>query len=242
MTTAPDLAGPDRSVRRRAPWLVAGLSAGLLVYGSFVLAPDAVAGWYVPLNLAVASGLVLWAASLGLGPPRIGFQNVRRGLAWGLWIAAGAGVVLALGVALPATRGFFDDARLAGVGAIGYLYRILVRIPFGTALLEEVAFRGVLFGLWRRWRGDLAAAVGSSIVFGLWHIRPTLDLLTANDLANTPLLTGLAVFGAVAATTLGGLFFCYLRIRSGSLLAPFLAHAGINSLATAAAWTATTLG
>lgn len=242
MSAAPDRTAREPPTRHGTVWQLAGLSAILLLYGSFALAPDAVAGWYVPLNLAFAAGLVLWAGNLGLGPGAIGLRNPKQGLVWGLFVAGAAAIVLAIGVTIPDTRGLFDDARLEGVGALGYLYRMLVRIPLGTALLEEVAFRGVLFGLWRHRHGEIRAALGSSIVFGLWHIRPTVDLLAANDVATTPLLAGLAVAGAVVATTLGGLFFCYLRIRSGSLLAPLVAHAGINSLATAAAWTATAIG
>ena len=110
-------------------------------------------------------------------------------------------------------------------------YRAAIRIPVGTALLEELAFRGVLLGAWTRIGGQLQAAIGSSIVFGLWHVRPTIELLDANGLAPIGATRLGLVFAAVAATACAGLLFSWLRIRSGSLLAPYIAHAGVNSLA-----------
>jgi membrane protease YdiL (CAAX protease family) len=45
-----------------------------------------------------------------------------------------------------------------------------------------------------------------------------------------------AVVGTVAATTTAGVAFAWLRLRSGSLLAPILAHIATNSLAFSVAW------
>lgn len=103
-------------------------------------------------------------------------------------------------------------------------------------MLEEFAFRGVLFGAWARLEGPRRAAIGSSIVFGLWHIRPALDLLRTNDLAQSiPAQITAAALAVILAAGAGALF-CVLRIRSDSLIAPALAHTGINSLATLAAF------
>jgi membrane protease YdiL (CAAX protease family) len=44
---------------------------------------------------------------------------------------------------------------------------------------------------------------------------------------------------AVAGTFLAGLWLCYLRARSGSVLAPVLAHAASNSCAYAVAFVVT---
>ena len=73
-------------------------------------------------------------------------------------------------------------------------------------------------------------------MFGLWHVRPTSDLLAANDLAGPAGARVVALVGAVVATALAGYLLCLLRIRSRSLVAPFIAHASINSLALVAAW------
>lgn len=210
------------------------ISAGLLAYSAVALAP----AWYVPVNLLAVAALVLVALRMGLELPDLGLDRggITSGLRWGAAASLIAAAVLALAAAIPGLRPLFDDARTMGIGPGLLAYRALVRIPLGTVLLEEVAFRGVLFGAWQRWSGPRRAAVGSSLVFGLWHVRPAIDLLAENDLASDGPERALAVAGAVAATVIAGLVFCWLRSRSGSLLAPYLAHVGINSFATLAAF------
>ena len=44
------------------------------------------------------------------------------------------------------------------------------------------------------------------------------------------------IVGMVVAMTGAGLVFCWLRIRSRSLVAPFVLHAGVNGTAFALAW------
>ena len=81
-----------------------------------------------------------------------------------------------------------------------------------------------------------AGAVGfSAAVFGLWHIRPTLGALAANDLAGGPLARTGAVLLACLGTAAAGVLFAGLRQRSGSLLAPALLHLATNSLGLLAA-------
>ena len=46
----------------------------------------------------------------------------------------------------------------------------------------------------------------------------------------------LLVLGAIAVTFVAGLGFCWLRLRSRSLIAPVLAHAAIDGLALTVAW------
>jgi uncharacterized protein len=76
----------------------------------------------------------------------------------------------------------------------------------------------------------------SSLLFGLWHIRPTLGTLATNDLAQSAWAQVGAVTAAVALTTVGGLFFCALRLASGSLVAPVIVHTATNSAAIVAAY------
>jgi hypothetical protein len=63
------------------------------------------------------------------------------------------GLGLLIGALLPATRRVFLDRRVrhASVGAAAY--QVLLRIPVGTVLLEEIAFRGVLYVLVREMYG-----------------------------------------------------------------------------------------
>jgi len=114
------------------------------------------------------------------------------------------------------------------------LYYVVVRIPLGTAVLEEVAFRGALFGALSS-HGAFQAAVGSSMAFGLWHVMPTIDLVRANRPGARTRATAVAVVGAVVFTTAAGLGFAWLRIQTGSIAAGFVAYAMINGWSAVAA-------
>ena len=119
------------------------------------------------------------------------------------------------------------------------LYQVLLRIPIGTALFEELAFRGVLFGMLAR-RGSIrGAAVGSSLLFGLWHVAPTLAALDTNaagDLGKGSFTMAAVVTGGVAATALAGMGFVWLRLRGGSLVTPVVVHAAFNCTAYGFGW------
>lgn len=177
----------------------------------------------------------------------IGFQNWRRGALWGGVIAAVTLTLYISVAAFPATRDLFDDDRVHE-GAHLMLYHSLVRIPFGTVLLEELAFRGVLPALFAVvFSGNLRlvrASIASSLLFGLWHVLPSMNLTEANDFVGDWLGTGapaqvVAVVGAVGGTFLAGLWLCLLRYWSDSILFPILAHVSSNSLAYIVAWTVT---
>lgn len=219
----------DHHVVRR---FAVGLSCALLAWNNLVhLLPGASAA-YVPLNLTATAGVVAAARRRGLSASDLGFRRERLvpGIRLGGAVAAVVAGVLAVAVAVPALRPLLDDARVRTLSGGAVAYHALVRIPIGTVLLEEVAFRGVLFGALARDVRPLRAAVGSSAVFGLWHIRPTLGLLDANDVVGGPSARAGLVALAVLGTALGGLFFCALRVRSDSTVAPLVAHTATNSL------------
>lgn len=185
--------------------------------------------------------LLLVARSAGLSWAELGLG--RAALATGAWYGAVAAVLVAAGyglaVALPATRGAFRDTRYQ-VGAGSAVRIAIVTIPLGTVVFEEVAFRGVLWGLVAQDRGAAWATAVSSILFGLWHVLPALDLARTNtalhagsgDSRRRLLLT---VLGTVAFTTVAGVLFAELRRRSGSLLAPVGLHWATNGLGVLAA-------
>ncbi|MDQ4070666.1 MAG: CPBP family intramembrane metalloprotease [Actinomycetota bacterium] len=178
--------------------------------------------WYVPLNLATAGVLVAL-----VGPDDLGLSPGEEPVAA---VAAALTVLVAVAVlaVLPATRPFFADRRMAGVDGRGTAWRALVRIPFGTVVLEEVAFRGVLPVLLSTW--------SASVLFGLWHVLPTVRTLDVNGVAPSPPARALAVGAAVAATAGVGLVLCWLRWATGSLLAPALVHTAANSGAVVAGY------
>ena len=109
-----------------------------------------------------------------------------------------------------------------------------------TAIPEEFAFRGVLLGSALQLWGARRASLVSSALFGLWHIEPTLHTMSGNvavgGSSSSTAEQVLVVVGAVLVTFTAGLAFCWLRLRSESLLAPVLAHVATNGLGLAVAW------
>lgn len=198
--------------------------------------PDAA---YVPANLALAAGLLGLARRWRLSPSSLGLS--RSALGRGAVVGAAVVGVVAVGVAvawaLPATRPLLADQRVAELGRAEVAYWAVVRIPLGTAVAEELVFRSVLLGAVAARFGWRAGVVGSSAVFGLWHIGPSIVALRVNELADDPLWLAAGVAGAVVATFAAGVGFCVLRWWSGHVIAPVLAHVATNvsSLLAAAA-------
>jgi membrane protease YdiL (CAAX protease family) len=102
----------------------------------------------------------------------------------------------------------------------------LVIIPLGTALFEETIFRGVLLGVLMRATARRAAVITSAVLFGLWHVPAALSDAQGESAAAT---VGILA-GTIAVTTVAGVLFAWLRLRSGSLAAPVLAHIATNSV------------
>ena len=214
--------------------VLVSLACALLLYNLFANRwPPFNGPWYVPLNLAVTGVVVL----VGLGPLGLTWRNLAGTFeARGFVVGVGAGLVvtvpLLVGSLWRRTARLIRDERVAHLRGWTLAYQTLIRIPLGTALLEEVAFRGVLFAGWRH-LGDLQAAVLSSVIFGLWHVGPTINMVRMNRPGASPGAVVRTVAGAVVFTTLAGLLFVWLRIEWG-LAAPLLMHATVNSLSTVA--------
>ena len=199
--------------------------------------------WYVRLN-AGATGTALAAATLsGLTPADLGLGRGR----WlpgrlGCGLAAGAAVGWLLIAAAPATRPLLGDQRATGLTGRDVAYQALIRIPVGTALWEETAFRGVLQAALRRVLSEPAAIAVTSGVFGAWHIRPTLQALQANGLAGDRRRAIAGTCAGCAATAAGGALLSWLRARSGRLADTVLLHAAVNSGGLIAAHAVAVLG
>ncbi|MGH8937501.1 MAG: lysostaphin resistance A-like protein [Acidimicrobiia bacterium] len=193
---------------------------------------------YLPVNLAGAAVLVLIGRARGLSWEALGLGagGIGLGLALGGVIAVLIAGGLAMAWAVPGLHGLLHDRRMAQVDARELAYRALLRIPLGTALAEEVAFRGVLFGVWAAHQPEATALAGSSLAFGLWHIVPTLTLLRVNRIGRTTEHRVVGVAIGVAATTLAGAGLGYLRILTGGIVGPVVVHASVNSLGAVAAF------
>ena len=180
------------------------------------------------LGIARTAG-VSWA-ELGLGRRELG-RGARTGAAAG---ACAAAAVLAA-AAVPATRGFFLDDRATAGAEGGGLVAGLARITFAAVPPEELTYRSALLGLWLGNGSPAGAVAWSSALFGLSHILPTRSTMgqtaLGRRLERRPLRQAAFVAGNVAVTGAAGAAFGWLRLRSGSVLAPLLAHAALNDSA-----------
>ena len=194
-------------------------------------------GWGLataPVTAALLFGILRWSggtwAEIGLDP-----RNLGRGARWALVLIAIVAAVYLVGGLLPMTRDLFADRRLSGLTGLQVADRMLLRVPIGTVLLEETAFRGVLLALLLRQFGRARAAAFSSVLFGLWHVLPSLHLSTEKPAFTRLLGSGelgsvTADLGAVLFTAAAGVLLCELRWRSKSLLAPMGLHWATNAL------------
>lgn len=202
------------------------------------------ATWYVPANLLTSAALLAVARRAGCTWRDLGLErgDFVRGIKVGL---AGAGLAAGGATALASSSAWHErllDDRAAGQKTKDVLFHTLVRFPLGTALFEEIAFRGVVEGTWTNsGASERKAATVAAALFGLWHTIPTVDALGGNPMSEGmgPRLRAGAAVGGAAVTTLASFGFSWLRRRSGSLLAPWLVHTAISCggyLAGVVAW------
>lgn len=235
-----------------------------------IIAPEQVAGlsWWPPLVVVAALLLInvmnnrvapqthylLWAfvssvllLALGLLD---GNSFTDMGLGWGylirglLWAAGCIGLVTlvyVVGAAFKRTRTAFHDERMMELTGGKLAFQALLEVPFGTVLLEEIAFRAVLFSMLARRYGVVWSIVISSILFGLWHVLPSIGTHEQNPALGSVVGEGrkgniLAVALSVLTTAIAGVVFAGLRLVSGSVLGPMGLHWATNGLGYAFSW------
>jgi len=181
--------------------------------------------WYPAVNAGAAAVALAAARASGLSADDLGLRRERLRAGLRLGAAAGAPVAAAFAFApvTPARR-LLRDKRVAGLTVRQLAYHVLLRIPVGTVCWEEAAFRGVLHGALHRVLPRPAATVVASAMFGVWHIRPTADALSDNQLATGRTARIAAVAAVAAGTSAAGALLSCLRDRSGSLAAPVALH------------------
>jgi membrane protease YdiL (CAAX protease family) len=200
---------------------------------------------YVPANVGVGVILVGLARRQGCSWDDLGLSRTgwKRGLIIGVAGAAVTAGAAEKAATNPASHPYLLDARARNQSRRDSWYRAMVRFPIGTALFEEVAFRGVIYGMWRRsGTSHRMATTATAVAFGAWHLIPSLNALTGNPLGNRlnsrSATAGVAVVGALA-TGISSLGLTWLRRKSGSLIAPWLIHSAFNAagyLAGVGAW------
>lgn len=190
--------------------------------------------WLGPVGAVALLGFARWQ---GLSWHQLGLarRTHGRGIRWGLGVIGVVGLVYLAGILLPTTRTAFLDVRYH-LPPAGALFTAFVMIPVGTILLEEVAFRSVLWGFLSRHARMWQVVVASSVLFGLWHVFPAMASATGNEAIGSA-VAGLGPFAKVAVvggtvlfTALGGVLAGELRRRSGSIFASVGMHWATNSL------------
>jgi membrane protease YdiL (CAAX protease family) len=172
----------------------------------------------------------------------LGWGYIIPGLIWGV----GSVAVVTTGYVLAATfrkgRDAMHDERVAALSGPRLMFQALVEVPFGTVLFEEIAFRAVLFSMLARRFGVVPAIIISSILFGLWHILPSIGTHEQSAALGSVVGEGrrgniLAVALSVLTTSIAGVVFAGLRLVSGSVLAPMGLHWATNGMGYFFSWT-----
>jgi uncharacterized protein len=201
--------------------------------------------WQLLTNVGVALliGAIAWWSSVDTTELGLHRDHHPLGAIWG-----GGALLLVMAVVVGfalvsevrgSSQGALDDPRLQ-VPFLDMVYEVAFNTPLGTVVLEEFAFRGLLLALFLRHTSMWRSVLWSSLLFGAWHILPTLTTAASNGamekLASTPAGLVLVVIGNVLSTAIAGAVFAYLRLRSGSLLAPALAHLATNDISFVVGW------
>ncbi|HSK27337.1 MAG TPA: CPBP family intramembrane glutamic endopeptidase [Jiangellales bacterium] len=184
--------------------------------------------------------LVGRAAGLSWTDLGLGAGSARTGAVWALALGALVAVAYVVALAVPRVRRALRDDRYRVPRRTAVRMAVVV-VPLATVLVEEVAFRGVLWGLLSESVGPVRATLWSGALFGVWHLLPALDMARRNvalrDRGGRTALATVAV--TVVVTAVAGVLLAELRRRSGSLLAPIGVHWAVNGLgilAAARAW------
>lgn len=230
----------DGGVTRADLRCLAAIGA-VLVVADVVLILDSL---LITIPVAIVATLLVIALARRNGLDSEGFGlsagTTGRGVRWAALAVLLVGLAVFVFAALPWSSPVLDDDKTPESLAV-VLATVGFVIPVRTVLLEEIAFRGALWGLLERRLGHVKATVWSSLAFGFWHVPDALRLARENaaieaaagssSWAVIPLIALV-----VAVTGLAGVVFCELRRRSGSLLAAIGLHWAANSATTVASF------
>lgn len=207
----------------------------ILLYGT-VLARLVAKKYHLYLNIFVAAVAILmgFAFNLTLNNMGLGLRHILPGIFVAIIFSVFITITTLLISAIPFLRHYFLGDDLAHASGKLIAFEAAIRIPLGTALIEEILFRGVLLGLLLQNHSSAKALIFSSIIFGLWHIFPTINTLESNNgvaqtLKDKKSRKAGSVIGAVVITTIAGFIFGWLRIIANSVIAPWLVHWSINA-------------
>jgi membrane protease YdiL (CAAX protease family) len=217
--------------QRQARYSALGIGTLIALYGNAFSVADAVS--QLPLGGTVGGALLgaaavlvarrgtpKWAAELGL---------TRRGLGpslcWGTLLGLALGLPGLLYFLLPSLAPVaVQHADLAQMTWPAFLGLVLLKIPFATALAEELAFRGLLQSRLRAAFGPGRAILLGGLVFTAWHLVVSFTTLQDTNLAAEPGTAALSYLVQNLAVLLAGLLWGLLRERTGNLWGCVLSH------------------
>lgn len=156
--------------------------------------------------------------SLGLRRTGLGMNLFTVALGAALWITS-AGLFEVQSFLFPPTADFVDafrrlHASLKPSGVLDGLLSVLA-IAVAPALCEETLFRGILLPSLARRLAPFFAILVSAALFAAIHV----------DAAGSQIAFDRVPFALLMGVALGA-----LRLRTGTLVAPMLAHATVNTL------------
>ncbi|HST03955.1 MAG TPA: CPBP family intramembrane glutamic endopeptidase [Chloroflexia bacterium] len=202
---------------------------------------------YLFANPAVLLTMLLYALKRAGGLRAVGLR--RDGLVGSVAQGLGLGGLLSLVPILFFRRPVLLDTPLefgpvANMSKRGLLLDVGMRVPVNIALMEEVAFRGLLYDALRMRYSERMAVVGSALVFAGWHFAVTYASVRQTNLAMSarlptplqPLVQPIAVLGGMVSTGLAGAAFALLRRHTDNLAGPVAAHWLLDSLLIASLW------
>ena len=220
-----------------------GLSALLLLYsnGTSVFDHDTRELFLLWSNLALLAALLAWAfgrARLTLSDAGLEPGNVGGSAMFGVIVSllAADPPVLFIVLAPLYNGGPVEADDITERSGAQMAYFLLFRQPVGTALFEELAFRGVLYGAWLRAGGDRAAFLGTSVVFALWHVVITSRTVVESGVVDHAAAVAAGVLVSLLGLFAGGLIFAYLRWHTRSAAAAVMAHWLIVAAMSTAVW------
>lgn len=205
-----------------------------------------VEGVFRNVNPALLGLLFLYARTRPGLWPQVGLrrEGLGKSVGWGIL----AGLCLSGPPLLFFARPILLDTPLE-YGPVAKMTRrellvdVFVRMPTGIAILEELAFRGLLYGLLKRALPLPAAIGGSAAAFAGWHVAVTAASAAQTNLGSArlprllrPYVQPLAVLGGMISTGFAGVVFALVRERTGNLAGAVIAHWLVDGIMVAALW------
>jgi len=191
----------------------------------------------IPLSNNVVA-IIFWKTRLDLYPvlaallyTYIGIRHLRIlpfGFVW-KWQSVVTGAVGGLLLALPAIIflvhpilvGSVSYGPIGSLSVNGLLRRLLVDLPFLTAIIEELVFRHWLFF---ETKSPGRTVLFNAFLFTVWHGVAGYFAVSATPFGANAGLLWLSYAGSLAAVFVGGVVFALVRLRTGSFIYAALAH------------------